>query len=59
MKTIQKRNLDWMLSFCDVPDEVYELTEEDEKRLESLTDEEIEAEIEQYERTRGELFDGD
>lgn len=51
--------MDWMLSFCDVPDEVYELTEEDEKRLESLTDEEIEAEIEQYERTRGELFDGD
>ncbi|MBC6822150.1 HNH endonuclease signature motif containing protein [Corynebacterium sp. MSK151] len=59
MKTIQKRNLDWMLSFCDVPDEVWELTEEEEKRIESLTDEELDAEIEQYRRKQDELLDGD
>ena len=59
MKTIQKRNLDWMLSFCDIPDEVWELTEEEEKRIESLTDEELDAEIEQYRRKQDELLDGD
>ena len=48
-----------MLSFCDVPDEVWELTEEEEKRIESLTDEELDAEIEQYRRKQDELLDGD
>ena len=59
MKTIQKRNLDWMLSFCDVPDEVWDLSEEEAKRIESLTDEELDAEIEQYRRKQDELLDGD
>lgn len=56
METIHKRHMDWLLSFCEPVDEHYELTEEDEKRIESLTDEELDREINQY---FNDLLDGD
>nr|WP_240393849.1 HNH endonuclease signature motif containing protein [Corynebacterium lactis] len=61
IKTIRQRHMDWLLSFCEPVVKHFELTEADEKRIESLTDEELDAEIDRYlEGMEGkDLLDGD